>query len=157
MLTGLRMIGKLASCDNSIRDELISKLCDIVAILGDEYIIQRNPTIMKTNKTHIQLFERFYDAITKHYYESREVSYYAHLLSLTPKYFATIIKQITGQSASDWINHYVIVRAKWSLQHEHHKTIQQISNQLGFTEQASFSRFFRDNTGITPSSYRTII
>jgi len=155
MLHGIRMIGKLATCDNAFRDELICRMCDIIAVLGDEYIIQHNPDILKTQKTHIQLFERFYDAIIKYHCESREVAFYADKLSLTPKYFASVIIKITGQRASDWINHYVIVKAKWMLQHEHQKTIQQIALQLGFTEQASFSRFFKDNTGMRPSAYRS--
>ncbi len=35
-----------------------------------------------------------------------------------------------------------------------HLTIQQISHRLGFTEQSSFSRYFKASTGMTPSEYR---
>ncbi len=155
MLNGFRMIGKLADFDCLQRDELICKMFDILAIMGDEFILQRCPVIKQTQKSHLQLFERFYSEIVQHYCESHEVAFYARLLSLTPKYFATVIKNTTGQSASQWINQYVITHTKWMLQHDHHKTIQQIANQMGFSEQASFSRFFKDNTGMTPSEYRT--
>ncbi|MCR4582352.1 MAG: helix-turn-helix domain-containing protein [Prevotella sp.] len=83
-------------------------------------------------------------------------AFYARLLSLTPKYFATVIKQTTGLSATQWINNYVIVQAKWMLQHEHHKTVQQIAHQLGFSEQASFSRFFKLHNGVSPTEYREL-
>ncbi len=154
MLNGYRMIGKLASFDHPLRDELICKMCDMLAILGDEFILQNSPAIKKTQKHFIQLFENFYTAILQHYRESREVAYYARLLSLTPKYFATAIKETTGQSASQWINNYVIIQAKWMLQHEHHKTMQQIASQLGFSEQASFSRFFKFHQGMSPTAFR---
>jgi len=154
MLNGYRMIGKLSLYEDSQRDELICKICDVLALLGDKFILQNSPSIKKTQKHFIQLFENFYTAIIQHYRESREVAYYARLQSLTPKYFATAIKQTTGQSASQWINNYVIVQAKWMLQHEHHKTVQQIASQLGFTEQASFSRFFKFHCGMTPTEYR---
>lgn len=154
MLSGYRMVGELASYDNSQRDELICKVFDMLAILGDEFIQQNCPAIKKNQKRFIQLFENFYADILQHYRESREVTYYARLQSLTPKYFATAIKQTTGQSASQWINNYVIVQAKWMLQHEHHRTVQQIASQLGFSEQASFSRFFKFHQGMSPTEYR---
>ncbi len=154
MLNGFRMIGKLAKYERARRDELICKMCDVLAILGDEIIMQKCPAISKTQKHYIQLFENFYTDIVQHYNKSREVSYYARLQSLTPKYFATVIKQTTGQSVSQWINNYVIVQAKWMLQHEHHKTVQQIASQLGFSEQASFSRFFKFHNGMSPTEYR---
>lgn len=154
MLNGFRMVGKLASFDCRQRDELICKMLDVLAMMGDEFIKQKSGDIGEMQKHFIQLFERFYQSVTEHYCECREVSYYARLLSLTPKYFATVIKQTTGQSASQWINNYVMVQAKWMLQHEHEKTIQQVANQLGFTEQASFSRFFKMHNGMSPSKYR---
>ncbi len=154
MVNGYRMIGKLASFDYLQRDELISKMCDVFAILCDEFILQKKPTIKDTQKHFILLFERFYTDILQHYRESREVAYYARLQSLTPKYFATVIKQTTEQSASQWINNYVNVQAKWLIQHDHVKTIQQIASQLGFSEQASFSRFFKSINGMSPTEYR---
>jgi len=154
MLYGYRLIGRLSSLDHPQRDELICKMCDVLAILGDSFIMQKKPAIQKTQKHCIQLFESFYIAITQHYRESREVSFYARLLSLTPKYFATVILKTTGQSASQWIHNYVIVQAKWMLQHDHQKTIQQIAYHLGFSEQASFSRFFKFHSGMSSTEYR---
>ncbi len=154
MLCGFHMLGELSLYNDPLRDELICKMCDLLAIMGDEFIMQKIPAISKTQKHFLQLFEDFYTAIMQHYRESREVAYYARLQSLTPKYFATAIKQTTGQSASQWINNYVIVQAKWMLQHEHHKTVQQIANHLGFSEQASFSRFFKFHNGMSPTEYR---
>ncbi len=154
MLNGFRMVGMLAAWEHTQRDELICRMFDMLAVLGDEFIKQKAPVLRTTQKHCIQLFERFYTAIMQHYHESREVNYYARLLSLTPKYFATIIKETTGQSASQWINNYVMIQAKWMIQHEHHKTIQQIAHQLGFSEQASFSRFFKTHCGVAPTDYR---
>lgn len=100
------------------------------------------------------MFEHFYTEIVKHYRESREISFYAKILCLTPKYFATIIKKTTGIEAKDWINRYVIIEAKWLLLHERQKSVQQIADYLGFTEQASFSRLFKTYEGITPTDFR---
>nr|MCR5712008.1 helix-turn-helix domain-containing protein [Prevotella sp.] len=65
-----------------------------------------------------------------------------------------VIKEETGISALKWITDYVIIQAKMLLDSHQHLTIQQISHRLGFTEQSSFSRYFKANTGMTPSEYR---
>ena len=89
-----------------------------------------------------------------HFRESKEVQYYANLLCLSPKYFGSIIKENTGTSASDWISQYVIVQAKSLLRHNKDLNIQQISYQLGFTDPAAFTRYFKANAGLSPKEYR---
>ncbi len=100
------------------------------------------------------MFNKFEEIIIQHHRESREVAFYARQLCLSPKYFASVIKELTGISATEWINRYVIVEAKWLLLHQRNKSIQQIANYLGFTEQSSFSRFFKRYEGVTPNAFR---
>lgn len=100
------------------------------------------------------LSEHFKDAIVEHYIQSREVGFYARMFCLSPKYFSTLIKQETGFSASELIDRYVVLQAKAMLRHRLDLTIQQISDELGFTEQASFSRYFKKQTGLSPTEYR---
>ncbi len=101
-----------------------------------------------------QLFSCFYEAITKHFRQSREVRFYAELMHLSPKHFATIIKQHTGINALQWINGYVVIQAKILLRYNLQLTVQQISVYLGFSDQAAFSRFFKLQCGVSPSDYR---
>lgn len=101
-----------------------------------------------------QLFSRFYNAVTQYYRQSREVRFYAELMHLSPKHFATIIKQHTGINALQWINGYVVIQAKILLRYSLQMTVQQISVYLGFSDQAAFSRFFKSQCGISPSDYR---
>ena len=100
------------------------------------------------------LFNQFFDAIVEHYKENREVNYYAQLLCLSPKYFGNIIKQETGMSAGYWISHYVTTQAKMMLRSRRDLSIQQIGDDLGFDNQAIFSRYFKHVVGVTPSEYR---
>lgn len=154
MYAGLKFLQHLTDCSHSKADELIASLINIIASLSNEYIRNAYPEIPKQALLHEQLFERFYDAVATHYRESREVSFYANLLCLTPKYFATVIKQTTGIAASDWISRHVIIKAKILLSYEQHKSIQQIAHELGFSEQSAFTRYFRTHTGITPKKFR---
>ncbi len=45
MVNGYRMIGKLARFNHPLRDEFICKMCDVLAILGDEFILQKAPDL----------------------------------------------------------------------------------------------------------------
>ena len=154
MHCALRMIGLLTESDNPRRDELIASQIKILTTIADGYLQRRSVDVPPSMLLHEELFERFYDAIILHHRESREVKFYADLLALTPKYFATVIKRTTGIAASEWINRYVLIEAKWLLHHERGQSIQQIAYHLGFSEQASFSRFFKSYEGKTPKEYR---
>ena len=101
------------------------------------------------------LFDSFYKAILIYYKKSREVGFYAEKLCLTPKYLSTVIKEITGKSANEWINDYVILEAK-SLLKSTGMTIQQISDELNFANQSFFGKYFRQHTGMSPKEYRNI-
>ena len=148
------MMARLASLDHPERDEMLTTMCRIMAAMGDEFILQQHSEFSGNMQSHEVLFERFYQLIVHHYRESREVAFYADKLALTPKYFATVIKQTTGMTATEWINRYVLVEAKWLLRQDRQKSIQQIAYLLGFTEQASFSRFFKSYEGVSPTEYR---
>ncbi len=102
------------------------------------------------------LFSVFYEHIIQHYRESRELGYYAKLQHLSPKRFATLIKAETGFQATEWIANFTVIQAKMLLDTRKDMTIQQISYYLGFSEQASFSRFFKAHTGYTPTEYRDL-
>ena len=65
-----------------------------------------------------------------------------------------LIKQETGVSAGEWIDRYVVLQAKALLNRMRNLSIQEITDRIGFSEQASFSRFFKRNTGISPKEYR---
>jgi len=149
--------------------ELIKKLCEskdekinsfapsaleIMSRVLDEHIIRHEPTIILKMGSNMLLFERFYDDVAEFYRESREVNFYARRQCRSPKYFAGVIKQTTGISATEWINRYVMIEAKWMLVHDRQKSIQQIAHELGFSEQASFSRMFKNMVGMTPSAFR---
>jgi AraC-like DNA-binding protein len=99
-------------------------------------------------------FERFHDAIVKYHRQSREIVFYAEKLCFTPKYLSSIIKRVSGKSASYWIDKYVIKESKAMLRSSKQMSILEISEHMGFVDQASFSKYFKKHTGVTPSEYR---
>ena len=138
----------------SLRNSTLKgKLLDVLFGLLAEFR-KNNGEVNRQPSQHEEILTSFIEAVTKHYDKSREVRYYADMLCLSPKYFAAIIKQQTGVNASTWISNYVVVQAKTLLRYHRNLTVQQIAIRLGFTDQASFSRFFKKKTGQSPSEYR---
>ncbi|MBQ7210975.1 MAG: AraC family transcriptional regulator [Paludibacteraceae bacterium] len=135
-------------------DDLLRSTLELCAKLIDHYRdFNRGDQATKFSKNQ-QIAIRFYDALTKNYRKSREVSFYADLLCLSPKYFGTIIRQATGKNASKWIANYVVMSANTMLRSTPYLTIQQISDKLGFALQADFCRYYKRETGISPKQYQ---
>lgn len=154
MLTCFKMLKNISLLDIPERDEMLTIQMDITARIVRTYLRANGKEIIHNDTAVQQLLTQFHEAITLHYRESREVNFYASLLNLTPKYFGTVIRKATGIGVGEWIAKYVIIQAKAMLRHHPELTIQQISNQLGFSEQTSFSRYFKTHAGMSPKQYR---
>lgn len=99
-----------------------------------------------------EIFQRFIGEVEKHYRKERSVKFYADLLCISPKYLSTVIYKISQQLAGEWIDAYVILEAKTLLK-SGRLTIQQISEQLNFSNQSFFGKFFKRCAGISPKEY----
>lgn len=100
-----------------------------------------------------ELFSHFIQLIIKNYKKSKKLDFYAQQLFISPKYLSDIIKKISGQSAHDWIDRYILLEAKILLRTSD-KTIAQIADELNFPNNSFFSKYFKKNCGIPPKEYR---
>ncbi len=99
-----------------------------------------------------EIFQRFIGEVEKHYRKERSVKFYADLLCISPKYLSTVIYKISQQLAGECIDAYVILEAKTLLK-SGRLTIQQISEQLNFSNQSFFGKFFKRCAGMSPKEY----
>lgn len=100
-----------------------------------------------------EYFKQFTHLLGEHFREERSVGFYASQLCITPKYLTTLIKRISGQSVSEWIDNYVILEAKTLLKYST-MSIQEIAYYLNFPNQSFFGSYFKRNTGMSPSQYK---
>ena len=100
-----------------------------------------------------EYFRQFTELLGEHYKHERSVGFYARQLCITPKYLTTLIKRISGQSVSEWIDNYVILEAKTLLKYST-MSIQEIAYYLNFPNQSFFGSYFKRNTGMSPSQYK---
>ncbi len=81
------------------------------------------------------------------------VGYFADLCCYSPKYFGALVKAETGTTAKDFINKRIVRSAK-QLLGDDSLSVSMVSQNLGFEYPQHFVRFFKLQTGKTPTEYR---
>ncbi len=99
------------------------------------------------------VFQNFMLSLFRFYRKERDVSFYARMQHITPRYFSAIIKEKTGDSALQWIVRMVITEAKQLLE-ESDLSIKEIAEQLNFPTQSFFGKYFKQYVGVSPKEYR---
>ncbi|MDR2533500.1 MAG: AraC family transcriptional regulator [Tannerellaceae bacterium] len=100
-----------------------------------------------------EILQQFIQLLLNNVRERHAVSFYADSLCITPQYLSLALKEMTGKSASLWIDEALIFEARALLKMPH-ITIQQIADRLNFSNQSTFGKFFKKNTGLSPLEYR---
>lgn len=102
-----------------------------------------------------ELFMQFLSSLQKHYKEERNVIFYADLLCVTPKYLSSVVREVSGKYATDWIRDYVILEAKNMLRVEG-RSVKDVCHTLNFANQSFFAKYFKQHTNYTPKEYKTL-
>ena len=100
-----------------------------------------------------RLFTRFIELLNQHGTNEHAIPFYANQLCLSPNRLSAVIKEYSGQTVMQWINRRLVLQAKVLLRCGT-APIGDIAFALGFDEQGAFARFFKRETGMTPTEYR---
>lgn len=99
------------------------------------------------------IVDRYIGLVTEHHMQEHYLAFYAKELDITPKYLSKLVRDVTGRSAPDWIDSFLILEAKNMLKYSK-MAIKEIVFKLHFPDQSSFYKFFKLHTGMIPSEYR---
>lgn len=107
------------------------------------------------------IFNRFQRELDGYFVELAEgragvqasVSLLAERVFLNPSYLNTVLKEVTGKTASQHIREKTALEAKSYLMHTDLR-IADVSHRLGFAHISYFNRYFKQSTGLAPSSFR---
>ncbi len=127
------------------------------------FLIHCNNSCTKEEEGHPQrvqasvtLLRNFKSLLNTSFERWHKVSQYAQALHITSDHLNNSVKSLTGKSAKEHIQSRIITAAKRMLLHSDmsHKAI---AYELGFSEPANFSQFFKKCTGQSPSRFTTQI
>ena len=99
--------------------------------------------------------ERFRALVDRQFRERKSLQAYAGLLGLTPGQLSRLCRDALGMSGLDVINARVLHEARRELVYTQ-LSVQQLAAELGYADDAYFSRFFRKHTGLSPTAFRTL-
>ena len=147
VVEGMREIKRLNLPDSRM---LMTRLLEFLLRLLSHYRKSKLNEYSADKRVSMQ----FHSDLAQYFRKHHDVGFYAEQACLTPKYFSAVVKQETGHNAAYWIRMKIIAEAKMLLHIRHDLTVQAIADMLGFGEQASFSRYFKRETGLSPSEFR---
>jgi AraC family transcriptional activator of pobA len=112
---------------------------------------RKNTKGMMTRNQEIVL--DFIGLVGENYLSQKSVEFYAQTMMLSTRHLSSVIKAETGKTAGQMINEFIINEAK-ALLASTLKPVNEISNRLNFSDQYSFSHFFKKHQGVSPTEYR---
>ena len=98
-------------------------------------------------------FEDFLALVEEYHTSERSLGFYAGRLGLSPKYLSKLVRNVSGRTAGSWIDSCVIQAAKKLLKYSE-QPVAAVAAQLNFANETTFYRFFKVQTGMTPTEYR---
>lgn len=130
----------------------IQALCNALFLDIADFLSRK--TVIKKQVSHKDnVIQEFHALVTRNFREEHFVGFYADQLAISEQYLARIVRVGTGKSINNIINELLIMEACTMLSSTKY-TITEIASKLGFSDAASFCKFFKRNMDQTPLDFR---
>ncbi|MDQ7729459.1 helix-turn-helix domain-containing protein [Halomonas sp. SpR8] len=100
-----------------------------------------------------QHLEHYQALIEAQYREQPSIEKLAEQIGVSSAHLNLLCRQLAGRSALQLLHERLLLEAKRQLTYTN-MTIGQVSDSLGFSEPAYFTRFFKRNTALSPRDFR---
>ena len=91
--------------------------------------------------------------IEENYSNWHSVKEYAEHLNVTADHLNRVIKSLTGKTAKEQLLSKIILESK-RMMYFSDLNLKQIGYELGFSEPANFSAYFKKYTGLSPTEFK---
>ena len=100
------------------------------------------------------IMKAFAELLSQNIRKETSVEFYAEKLCISKQYLSLIVKEKTHVTIGKIIS-LVRVEEASRLLRDPDLTLQQIAEELSFSDQSSFGKFFKKHSGMTPMKYRS--
>lgn len=144
--------GADSSCDFIYQAVIKARIQLLIAQVLKLYFTNM-PMDVRAHNHRDMVSQRFIIEVYANCRSRRDVRFYAERSGLSLKYFSTIVHELTGIAASQWIETAVVGEAKYLLQHSD-GSVKEIAASLNFPDASTFTKYFVRVAGTTPRQYR---
>jgi YesN/AraC family two-component response regulator len=145
---------KLKNPSSSYHSEIMQSILqammyEILSYL-DSVVVSDNDRFVRQGEI---LFRRFVGLLAESKVKSRFVYYYADKLNVSTKYLSAVCKQVSGKTAGDIIDEFVMKDIIRMLKYSD-KSIKEIALELDFPNISFFGKYVKAHLGVSPKAYR---
>lgn len=137
----------------ALRDEVVRGFLSVsvASFLSHPQMSVRH--VSKTESRADEVFLRFLDDLQLYATSERTVQFYSDKQCISAKHFSKLIRQASGKLPMEHIRQRVVIEAK-TLLRTTDMSIREIADALHFPTDSFFCRYFKHDTGLSPSDYR---
>ena len=106
----------------------------------------------KKIKSYLRITESYKQLLAKNIYKYQQISDYADLLNITTDYLNKCVKSSMNKTAQDLLKEMIVLEAKTLIRYSD-LNLSEIAVKLCNQTSSNFSRFFKNQTGVTPMEY----
>lgn len=136
-----------------IQGEMLRTLLKRLLILSTR-MVKKNIKQPNLPNTQIDLIRKYNLLVEEHFHEKHQVKDYADLLFKSPKTLSNLFNKYGEKSPLTIINERILLEAKRLLLYSE-KTTEEIAYELGYKDAGHFSKFFKNNEGLSPIAFKT--
>lgn len=151
------LIEETVSRNDNFRTEIVRRLMGAYLYKIGSILHRKQPEFLSENPKSLKreevLFNQFINLLTEHHRKERRVDFYAEQLFLSPKHFSTVVKKVSGKTAGEWIDEYVILEAKALLKYSV-MSIQEVAYFMNFPNPSFLANTSSTIPGYLPANTR---
>lgn len=117
------------------------------------HIASFNENKILSNNRNVVLFVEFVKLTDNNFIRNRDVVFYAKELNISEKKLNEVCKALSGKTTKQFIQERLILEIKKEIKLGT-KNLKEIAFELGFNESAYLTRFFKQQTSISPSEFK---
>jgi YesN/AraC family two-component response regulator len=131
----------------TLRNLFLVFICEVAEIFLESKEVESHST------RNEEIADAFFNLLLQPVKITNKTAFFADRLHISSKHLIKAVKTIAGKAPGVFIHEKITDDAKILLT-DKKLTIGQVSEKLGFSETSSFSKFFKKQTGTSPSLFR---
>jgi AraC-like DNA-binding protein len=137
--------------DNFAKEEILRLLLKLLLLKAER---KRHALIPPAkNSEWLLQFGIFNDQLENHITETRNANAYADIMGISYKHLNEICKSISGVTAKDFIDNYLILEIQRQLAISD-TSVKELAYKMGFDEPTNFFKYFKKHTNHSPLQFK---